>query len=47
MWIVYFWDADSNGVSAFINKRRFDCKARATEFCKAVEGRIEFKYAFA
>lgn len=47
MWIVYFWDADDNGVSAFVNKRRFDDKENAQAFCEEVQGRIEFRYAFA
>ena len=47
MWIVYFWDADPNGVSAFVNKRRFDTKDHAKAFCAEVNGRLEFRYVFA
>lgn len=47
MWIVYFWDADSNGVSAFVNKMRFDTKSEAVKFCKSVNGRIESRPVFA
>jgi viroplasmin and RNaseH domain-containing protein len=46
MWIVYYWDADPNGISGFLNKRKFDDKEDAQAFCDEVEGSIEFKYAF-
>lgn len=47
MYIVYFWDADANGVSAFVNKMRFDTKREAAKFAKSVNGRIESRPVFA
>lgn len=47
MWIVYFWDADKNGVSAFLNKMKFDNKRDAMRFCRSVNGTLESRSVFA
>lgn len=47
MWIVYFWDAHENGVTAYVNKRKFDDYKAAKAFCKSVNGRMESRAVFA
>lgn len=44
MWIVHYWTFDYNG--EFFTHRKFDTKAEAQKFAKAVNGTIETKPAF-